>query len=246
MKDAIFTLVSTRSLTDSVYELVLEGDTAGIDRPGQFVDIAIPGLFLRRPVSVCDREGNRLRLLVRQVGAGTAALREMAAGTRLDVLTGLGNGFDASAADGRAAALVGGGIGIAPLVWLARELAGRGSAPLAVLGFRTAADAFCVDEFAALGCPVEVATEDGSLGVRGFVTDALSRHPDVRFVYACGPMPMLAALAKSSQVVDGQFSLEARMGCGFGACVGCTVATAGGPARVCAEGPVFRKDALLW
>ncbi len=247
MKDAVFTLVSTHPLTESVFELLLEGDTAGIDRPGQFVNISVPGLFLRRPVSVCDLDGRRLRLLVRQVGAGTAALRRMAPGTRLDVLTGLGNGFDVSAAKGRAAALVGGGIGLAPLVWLARELAGAGGpAPLVVLGFRTASDAFCLDAFRALGCRVDVATEDGSAGVRGFVTDALALHPDVRYVFACGPMPMLAALAKSPQVADGQFSLEARMGCGFGACVGCTVETVGGPARVCVEGPVFRKEALKW
>ena len=247
MHDQTFTLRRTRAVAPEVVELHLEGDTSDLVRPGQFVEIALPGFFLRRPVSVADWRDGELLLLVRIVGAGTRALADMAPGTRLDLLSGLGNGFDASLARAARPALVGGGIGIAPLVGLARRMVEAGAAPDVVLGFRNRADAFYIDEFRALGCRVEVSTEDGSLGARGFVTEPLRPLAAASaYVFACGPMPMLRAVHALPGLSGGQYSLEARMGCGFGACVGCTIETRGGPRRVCREGPVFLQEELPW
>ena len=247
MKQSLFHVVSSRSLTADVFELRLAGDTSAFTRPGQFAEISIPGLYLRRPISVCDWAEDMLLLLVKAVGSGTRAMRALAPGAPLDVLTGLGNGFGPAPAGAGRPALVGGGIGIAPLYALARHLAaGPDGAPDVVLGFRSAADAFYADAFAALGCHVNVATEDGSAGARGFVTDVLAAQSSPLYAYACGPMPMLRAVARLPQVADGQFSFEARMGCGFGACMGCTIATVTGPKRVCREGPVFAKGEIAW
>lgn len=245
MRKTVFSVQSSRLLTSDVFELRLSGDASDFTKPGQFVEISVPGLFLRRPISVCDWSDNSLLLLIKTVGAGTTALRDLQAGMTLDVITGLGNGFDAAAA-ATASCLVGGGIGIAPLYALAKQLLAAGKKVVAVLGFRSSGDLFYADEFKALGCDVRIATEDGSLGTKGFVTDVLKSLPECGYVYACGPLPMLKAIAALPQVKDGQFSLEARMGCGFGACVGCTVKTAGGPKRVCKEGPVFVKEELVW
>lgn len=245
MKDCTFTIKSLRVLTDSVFELNLEGDASDFSRPGQFVNITIPSLYLRRPISVCDWTKDSLCLLIREVGAGTRWLRNAAPGTPLQIITDLGNGFDVDFALA-SPALVGGGIGIAPLYGLARELLAKGIKPVAVLGYRNAGEVFYTEEFRKLGCEVIVATEDGSCGIKGFVTDALKTRPELTRIYACGPMPMLKALALLPQIEDGEFSLEARMGCGFGACVGCTIMTTNGPARVCAEGPVFRKGDIVW
>ncbi len=251
MKESQFKVISNRQLTEDVFELRLSGDATAFTNPGQFAEISVPGLFLRRPISVCDWTSDTLLLLVKAVGTGTRALRELEPGNSLDILTGLGNGFDigqgATVPLASRTALVGGGIGIAPLYALARLLiaarqkAGISDALPVVLGFRKVSDTFYVDEFSAIGCDVMAATEDGSMGTRGFVTDVLSAHPDLSYVYACGPMPMLRAVARLPQVGDGQFSFEARMGCGFGACMGCTIATVSGPKRVCREGPVFHK-----
>lgn len=250
MHPAAFTVQANRRLAPGVFELTLSGDASAISHPGQFVEITVPGHFLRRPISVCDWTAESLTLLVRTVGAGTAWLEEAPAGTALDILLPLGNGFDTAAADdGARIVLAGGGIGIAPLYALAKAILASGRKCDAALGFRTATDAFYVDEFSALGCPVAVATEDGSLGVKGFVTDAIRRTAAERprpYVFACGPMPMLRALAALPGLAGGQFSLEARMGCGFGACMGCTIVTARGPARVCREGPVFAMEELKW
>lgn len=256
MKQSLFKVVSNRRLTADVFELRLEGDASDFKSPGQFAEISIPGLYLRRPISVCDWTSDSLVLLVKEVGAGTKALGTLPPGATLDMITGLGNGFDPSPAihgpSATSAVLVGGGIGIAPLYALARVIAeararrGQKSALSVVLGFRSAADAFYVDEFTKLGCRALVATEDGSLGMCGFVTDVLSTLPGPSFAYACGPMPMLRALARHSIVSDGQFSLEARMGCGFGACMGCTIATACGPKRICRDGPVFPMGDVQW
>jgi len=246
MDKTLFTLEASRRLTADVWELALSGNTEAITRPGQFVNLELPGKFLRRPVSVANWTEDGLLLLVRAVGEGSRLLTQAPAGTRFDTLSGLGNGFDLSDA-GPAPVLVGGGIGLAPLYGLARRLIGAGTVPAVVLGFRSAADAFYLEEFAALGCRLSLSTEDGSLGVRGFVTDCLLRSaPDCSRVFACGPTPMLRALAALPCTDGGQFSLEARMGCGFGVCMGCTVPTADGPRRVCADGPVFRKEALVW
>lgn len=245
MKPSVFTLESVRQLTGDVWELRLAGDASAVTAPGQFVNLALPGKFLRRPVSICDWNGEGLTLLVKEAGAGTRELVRLPAGTKLDTLSGLGNGFDIAQAD-ESAVLVGGGIGLAPLYGLAKRLMASGRAPTVVLGFRSKADAFYLDKFAALGCRTELATEDGSLGTRGFVTDVLKTLPNCRYVCACGPTPMLKAVCALPQITGGQFSFEARMACGFGACVGCTIETKNGLRRVCKDGPVFQKEELLW
>jgi len=238
-------LERARRLTRDTWELTLAGDASAITAPGQFVNIELPGKFLRRPISVCDWGPDRLTLLVKEAGTGTRELVRLPAGTELDVLSGLGNGFDLSRAE-EGAVLVGGGIGAAPLYGLAKRMLEAGRTPAVVLGFRTEADAFYLEEFAALGARTVTATEDGSLGMRGFVTDALKSLPGCRRVLACGPSPMLKAVSSLPQLTGGQFSFEARMACGFGACVGCTIETANGPRRVCRDGPVFRKEELIW
>ncbi len=243
MRQGIFTITENALLAAGAYKMVLTGDTTDVAAPGQFVNIALPGRFLRRPISVCDRSEGRLTLLYKTVGKGTAQMAAMRPGDTLDVLTGLGNGFSLEEA-GSTPLLAGGGIGAAPLYWLAKALIARGVRPHAVLGFNRAADVFYADEFAALGCAVTVATADGGAGVRGFVTDAM-KGVSYSYVYACGPEAMLRAVWERT-TGDGQFSFEARMGCGFGACMGCTRQTTAGPKRVCKDGPVFRKGEILW
>ena len=239
MKKSVFTLERARQLTGDVWELALAGDASAIKAPGQFVNLELPGKFLRRPISVCDWTAEGLTLLVKEAGAGTRDLVRLPAGTALDTLSGLGNGFDLSAAPENAV-LVGGGIGAAPLYGLARRMLAEGRRPLVVLGFRSKSDAFYLDEFAALGLEVHAAAEDGSLGTKGFVTDVLAALPD------CGPTPMLRAVHALPRLTGGQFSFEARMACGFGACVGCTIETRTGLRRVCKDGPVFQKEEILW
>lgn len=245
MKQSVFTLEQVCQLTRDTWKLTLAGDTSAVTVPGQFVNIGLPGKFLRRPISVCDWTEDMLTLLVKEAGTGTRELVRLRGGTELDVLSGLGNGFDIAQAE-EGAVLVGGGIGTAPLYGLARRMAEAGRSPRVVLGFRTKADAFYLEEFAALGTRVAASTEDGSLGVKGFVTDVLKELPDCRYVLACGPAPMLKAVSSLPQLTGGQFSFEARMACGFGACVGCTIETANGLRRVCRDGPVFRKEELVW
>ena len=245
MKESVWTLERSRQLTGDVWELRLSGDTSAVTVPGQFVNIELPGKFLRRPISVCDWDGEGLTLLVKEAGEGTKELVRLPAGTELNVLSGLGNGFDLSAAPEHAL-LVGGGIGIAPLYGLAKRMLAAGRSFRVVLGFRSKEDAFYLEEFAALGAEVLAASEDGSLGTRGFVTDVLNELPDCRFVCACGPTAMLKAVHALPQITGGQFSFEARMACGFGACVGCTIETKKGLRRVCKDGPVFRKEDILW
>ncbi|MDY3282281.1 dihydroorotate dehydrogenase electron transfer subunit [Dysosmobacter sp.] len=240
------TLFSARQLTKDVWELAFTGDTEAFTRPGQFVNIELPGRFLRRPISVASYTDEGMLLLVRLAGAGTADLVSAPAGTAFDTLTGLGNGFDPEER-GEHPVLIGGGIGIAPLYGLARKLVGMGLTPHVALGFRSADDVFYVEEFAALGCRVFVATEDGSLGTKGFVTDCVRNYlPEADYAFVCGPTPMLKAVDGLEQLKGGQFSFEARMACGFGACVGCTIPTANGPRRVCKDGPVFRKEEIVW
>nr|WP_325229446.1 dihydroorotate dehydrogenase electron transfer subunit [uncultured Oscillibacter sp.] len=245
MKKSVFTLERARRLAGDVWELRLSGDTSAITAPGQFVNLELPGKFLRRPISVCDWEEGRLTLLVKEAGEGTKELVRLPAGTKLNTLSGLGNGFDlATAPEG--AVLVGGGIGIAPLYGLAKRMLAAGRRVPAVLGFRSKEDAFYLEEFAALGAEVRTASEDGSLGTRGFVTDVLKELPDCRFVCACGPTAMLKAVHGLPQLTGGQFSFEARMACGFGACVGCTIQTKKGLRRVCKDGPIFHKEDIVW
>lgn len=247
MRTSTFTLERARRLTADVWELVLAGDTSAITAPGQFVNIALPEKFLRRPISICDWTADKLTLLVKEAGEGTRTLVRMAPGTALDTLSGLGNGFDFTPeATGPRPVLVGGGIGIAPLYGLARRMLESGRRPSLVLGFRSEQDAFYLEEFAALGLEVQAATEDGSFGAKGFVTDVLSSFPEEVYVLSCGPTAMLRAVHSHPRVCGGQFSFEARMACGFGACVGCSIPTKNGPRRVCKDGPVFRKEEILW
>ena len=242
MNQQILTVRSNRALTDAVYEMKLGGDMSAFSAPGQFVNIRLEGFYLRRPISVCDLRGDELTILYKVVGHGTEAMSRLGVGARLDTLCGLGNGYDLSKSGGNPV-LIGGGVGIPPLYLLARKLLERGAAPAAVLGFNRADEIFYEDEFKSLGIPVTVATADGSRGVRGFVTDAL---PDrYSYFYTCGPEPMLKAVYRAT-VTSGQFSFEARMGCGFGACMGCSCKTVTGFKRICREGPVLEKEEILW
>ena len=242
MKKGIFTLVNSEELLPGYRRLTLAGDTGPL-RPGQFAEVSVPGYFLRRPFSVADNGEGWLSIAVRVAGAGTAALNALAPGAELDVLCGLGNGFDLSSA-GSCALLVGGGSGIPALYTACRELIASGVEVRAALGFNTAAQAIYTEEFAALGAHVETYTADGSLGRSGFVTAALADF-EYTSVYACGPVPMLRRVDELTRA-PAQLSLEARMGCGFGACMGCTVDTVAGPKRGCKDGPVFRSGELVW
>ncbi|MDE7122734.1 MAG: dihydroorotate dehydrogenase electron transfer subunit [Alistipes sp.] len=244
-KNAIYTVLSNEPLTDAVWRMVLEGDTQWITAPGQFVNIALEGRYLRRPISVCDYDERTITLIYKVVGEGTAQMSRMAPGVRLDLLTGLGNGFSTDA-DTRRPLLVGGGVGVPPLYNLARRLLAEGRAVQVVLGFNTAAEVFYADEFRALGCDVTVATADGSAGVRGFVTTAIAECGlDFDYFYACGPLPMLRALCAAVEQ-PGELSFEERMGCGFGACMGCSCKTLTGGKRICKEGPVLKKEEIIW
>lgn len=246
MEEKDFTLEGARRLTRDVWELTLSGDASAFKRPGQFVNLELPGKFLRRPLSIANWMDNGVLLLVRAVGEGTAELIASAPGTRFHLLTGLGNGFE-MAEHGEHPVLVGGGIGLAPLYGLARHMVGAGLTPAVALGFRSAEDVFYAEEFAALGCPLFLSTEDGSLGMKGFVTDCVRKFvPECDYAFSCGPLPMLRSVWALPQLRGGQFSLEARMACGFGACMGCTIETKNGPRRVCKEGPVFRKEEIIW
>ncbi|MBE7004464.1 MAG: dihydroorotate dehydrogenase electron transfer subunit [Ruminococcaceae bacterium] len=242
MKETVFTVTENAAIAENTFRLRLAGDASEVRTPGQFVNLRVDNGFLRRPISVCDRDGSALTLIYRVVGRGTRWLSERRAGAELNALTGLGNGFDLSAA-GTAPLLIGGGVGVAPLYWLARALRETGVKVTAALGFRTGAEVLLEDEFRALGCRVAIATEDGSRGEKGFVTDILPER--FSCAYACGPSPMLRAVYRAAPG-PAQFSLEERMGCGFGACMGCTCETKEGAKRVCREGPVFRREELAW
>ena len=243
MKQSIFAVVSNTALTDCVYKMVLSGDTSAITAPGQFVNIQLEGMFLRRPISVCDYDEKSLTLIYKVVGKGTEAMSKMAEGTKLDLLTGLGNGYDLSLS-GDHPVLIGGGVGVPPMYNLAKKLLAQGKKVSVILGFNTQAEIFYEEEFKALGCEVFVTTVDGSYGIKGFVTNALENIPYTYF-YTCGPEPMLKAVYRFSST-SGQMSFEKRMGCGFGACMGCSCKTITGYKRICKEGPVMKKEEILW
>jgi len=243
------TVLENRKLNNDTFLLELKSK-ANIheDVPcGGFVNLTVSGLYLRRPISVCDydKETCTYTLIVKTVGEGTRLLSEVTPNTEIDTLTGLGNGFDINV-EYNDILLVGGGVGVAPLYMTAKKLVAKGKSVNVVLGFRNAENAFYVEEFKALGCHVLVATEDGSLGVKGFVTDAIKTLDGEFYAFVCGPTPMMKAVYALERIVDGQFSLEERMGCGYGACVGCSIKTADGTKRICKDGPVFRKKQLLW
>ena len=242
MKQVIFELKHTERLCENVFKSVFAGDTSGITNPGQFVNVKIDGLYLRRPISVCDKEEGALTLVYKVVGKGTAALSEAKPGAKFDVLTGLGNGYDLSLS-GNAPLLVGGGVGVPPLYYLAKKLIEKGVKPFVALGFNRKEEVFFQKEFEALGAKVALATVDGSQGVKGFVTNVLPEN--YSYFYACGPEPMLKALYNAT-TSEGELSFEERMGCGFGACMGCSCKTITGNKRICKDGPVLKKGEILW
>ncbi len=242
MKQQVLTITENAQVTKSVYRMALQGEGLEAQRPGGFVNVRLDGLFLRRPISVFDSEEGRLTILYKVVGRGTEQMAALPAGARLDVLTGLGNGYDLSKAGDRPL-LLGGGVGVPPLYLLAKKLRAEGKHVAAVLGFNTAEEVFGREDFEALGCDVTVTTADGSLGVKGFVTDALPG--EYSYFYTCGPEPMLRAVYRAT-ATSGQFSFEERMGCGFGACMGCSCKTITGYKRICREGPVLEKEEILW
>ncbi len=242
MKQGVFTVRENIPLTDSVYRMKLEGDTSSFTNVGQFLNIRIDGLYLRRPISLCDLEDRIITIIYKVVGKGTEDLSKMTPGKTLDILTGLGNGYDLSLS-GSHPLLLGGGVGVPPLYYLAKKLIEDGKRVSVVLGFNTQNEVFYEKEFRALGADVIVTTVDGSYGKKGFVTDAMPH--DYTYFYTCGPEPMLKAVYRST-VTEGQFSFEKRMGCGFGACMGCSCKTITGYKRICKDGPVLKKEEILW
>lgn len=244
MKQGFFTVLTNEQLTDSVYKMTLSGDTSAIERPGQFVNIQLDGLFLRRPISVCDYEDGKLTIIYKVVGKGTEQMAAMDEGKFLDVLTGLGNGYFTDFS-GEKPLLIGGGVGVPPLYNLAKTLLKEGKNPTVILGFNTKKEVFYEQEFKSLGVNVLVTTADGSYGIKGFVTDAVKEVGEYTYVYTCGPEPMLKAVYNAT-TTSGEYSFEERMGCGFGACMGCSCKTKYGNKRICKDGPVLIKEEIIW
>ena len=243
MKQSIFEISSNKKLAENTYEMVLVGDCSDITKPGQFVNIKLDGFFLRRPISVCNSENDTLTIIYKVVGQGTEVMAQMVKGDKLDILTGLGNGYDIGKS-GDKPLLVGGGAGVPPMYMLAIELIAQGKMPTVVLGFNKKDEVFYEEEFKKLGVETIVTTADGSYGVKGFVTDAI-KDIDYTYFFTCGPEPMLKALYNETKT-SGQMSFEARMGCGFGACMGCTCETLYGNKRICKDGPVLEKEEVKW
>lgn len=242
MKDTVFTITENSNIAKNVYRMILAGDTSAIRNPGEFINIRLEGFYLRRPISVYDVSDSAVTIIYKVVGKGTQAMSRMTVGERLQVLTGLGNGYDLSLS-GERPLLIGGGVGVPPMYLLAKRLLDQGKRVSVILGFNTEEEVFGEDAFKALGCDVTVTTVDGSRGVKGFVTDALPE--DYTYFYTCGPEPMLKAVYKAT-ATSGQFSFEERMGCGFGACMGCSCKTITGYKRICKDGPVLKKEEILW
>ena len=243
MKQSIFEVVDNKKIADITYEMMLEGDCSDITKPGQFVNVKLDGFFLRRPISVCNREDNKLTIIYKVVGQGTEVMSGMKQGEKLDILTGLGNGYNLSKSGDRPL-LIGGGAGVPPMYMLARELIEQGKTPTVVLGFNKKSEVFYEDKFNSLGIKTIVTTADGSYGIKGFVTDVF-KELDYTYFFTCGPEPMLKAVYNAT-VTSGQMSFEARMGCGFGACMGCTCETLYGNKRICKDGPVLEKEEVKW
>ena len=248
MKQGIYSILTNDCIAKGIYKMVLEGDTSAITMPGQFVNIKLEGRYLRRPISINDWGKSTITLLYKVVGGGTEQMSKMLVGDKLDILVGLGNGFLIDVAMEKPV-LVGGGIGLAPLYALCKSIVEkRKQQPTIVIGAATKQELFYVDEFKKLGAKVVISTDDGSEGTKGFVTDAIMENGiSTDYIYACGPMPMMRALnACLDANINGQFSLEERMGCGFGACVGCSIETRKGVQRVCKDGPIFMREDVIW
>ena len=243
MTQGIYEILSNVTIAKDIYEMVLGGDTSAITAPGQFINIKIEGFYLRRPISICDWDEKTITILFKTVGEGTQRLSEMKAGEKLDILVGLGNGFDPTACGDRPL-LVGGGIGTPPMYGLCKKLLAMGKQPSVILGFASVCDVVYEEEFKKLGVETRIATVDGSCGVKGFVTHAMDGLA-YDYFYACGPIPMLRALCDATDT-SGEVSFEERMGCGFGACMGCTCKTKYGNKRICRDGPVLKKEEVIW
>lgn len=243
-KKGKFKIIQNVKIAKDVFKMILEGNTEYITNAGQFINIELPELYLRRPISVCDYDDKTVTIIYKVVGEGTEKMSKLSEGTELDVLTGLGNGFNLNC-EGDKPLVIGGGVGTPPMYRLCKDLIAAGKKPTVILGFASKEDVFFEEEFKALGVDIYVSTNDGSVGTKGFVTDVMKDLKDYTYFYACGPMVMLKAICNATDI-DGQVSLEERMGCGFGACMGCTIKTQEGYKRVCKEGPVFRKESLIW
>lgn len=243
MKQSIFKITSNEKIARDIFKMTLAGDTSAITAPGQFVNIKLDGLFLRRPISVCDCVGDNLTLIYKTVGRGTEQMSRMKNGDELDLLTGLGNGYNTEAS-GDSPLLVGGGVGVPPMYMLCKKLVAEGKKVTVVLGFNSKDDMFYENEFRALGADVHIATADGTYGTKGFVTDVI-KNLQYTFFYTCGPEPMFRAMHKIMKT-PGQYSFEERMGCGFGACMGCSCKTLTGNKRICKEGPVMESEEIIW
>ena len=243
MYQGIYEIKSNTQLTDSIYEMVLIGDTSSITAPGQFINIKLDGFYLRRPISICDYNDRTITIIYKVVGNGTDLMSKMKSGDKLDVLCGLGNGFDVSKSS-EMPVLIGGGVGVPPMYNLCKKLIADGKKVTVILGFNKKDEIFYEDEFKKLGAAVKVTTVDGSYGIKGFVTDAL-KETDYTYFFTCGPMPMFKAI-EATATTSGQYSFEERMGCGFGACMGCSCKTKYGNKRICKDGPVLEREEIIW
>ena len=243
MYQGIYEIISNKKLTESIFEMVLEGDTTSISAPGQFINIKLDSFYLRRPISICDYDNSTITIIYKVVGSGTEVMSKMNSGEKLDVLCGLGNGFDTSKSLDKPV-LIGGGVGVPPMYNLCKKLISEGKSVTVILGFNKKDEIFYEDEFKKLGADVKVTTVDGSYGIKGFVTDAL-KDTEYSYFYTCGPMPMFKAI-ESTAVTSGQYSFEERMGCGFGACMGCSCKTKYGNKRICKDGPVLEREEIIW
>lgn len=243
MNQVMMKITDNKKIAEKTYFMSLEGDTSAITKPGQFINIKLDGFFLRRPISVCDCENGKLSIIYKVVGNGTKEMSELPVGAELDILSGLGNGYDTSKS-GDCPVLIGGGVGVPPMYLLCKKLVSEGKKATVILGFNSEKVVFGVDEFKATGAEVYVTTVDGSVGTKGFVTDVL-KNLDYTYFYTCGPMPMFKAI-ESIAKTSGQYSFEERMGCGFGACMGCTCKTKYGNKRICKDGPVLEREEIVW
>jgi dihydroorotate dehydrogenase electron transfer subunit len=237
-------VIENIKIAKDIYRMILSCPTSEIKCAGQFIDIALDSFYLRRPISICDYDNNTITIVYKVVGDGTKVMAKLDSGSNLDCLIGLGNGFNTENS-GVNPLVIGGGVGIPPLYNLVKKLKAEGKNPSVILGFNTYEDAILIEEFTALNCKVQVTTVDGSLGIKGFVTNAIENQSDYSYFYACGPLPMLKAISSNTKT-SGQISMEERMGCGFGACMGCSIMTKSGSKRVCKDGPVFDKEDLIW
>ena len=242
MTQGIYEVLKNEQLTSTVFRMVLKGDTSALVKPGQFVNLLVEGCYLRRPISVYDWDENTVTIIYKVVGEGTEKMSKWPEGYKCDILVGLGNGFDISKS-GDKPLLIGGGVGVPPLYGLCKRLVAEGKKPTVILGFNEESEIFCKEEFSAL-CDTVITTVDGSVGVKGFVTDAM-KDMEYSFFYTCGPMPMFRAIEKTA-VGSGEYSFEERMGCGFGACMGCSCKTKYGNKRICKDGPVLEREEIIW